>query len=102
MTTVDDIWQHVVVGGFVAVSLEKYEKVPVIGEVLEKHSTTLKIHYWKGSWNKKWEPWFIGRDEPWTDDLPQNCIYLASFELTDQSKLYPDTKRQMKAFLSKG
>lgn len=57
VTHVDNIWDHVVVGAFVAVNLEGYENKPVIGKVLEKMEDGFVIEYWKGSWNKKWVPW---------------------------------------------
>ena len=95
---VSDLWEHVNVQSFVAVSLENYSDVPVIGKVLEKKADTIKIHYWKGSWNKKWVPWLV-RGKPWTDELPKGCIYLAAFELDEDSKLKRDTKRQVRKFL---
>lgn len=99
VTRVDDIWEHVVVGGFVAVSLEGYEKLPVIGKVLEKQEEKVVVEYWKGSWNKKWQPW-IHRGKPWTNELTKNCIYLTGFELLD-SKLRPETKRQIREFMGR-
>ena len=60
VTRVDDIWENVGVGGVVAVSLECYEKLPVIGKVLEKQEEKVAVEYWKGSWNKKWRPGYIG------------------------------------------
>jgi hypothetical protein len=53
VTTVDNVWDHVLVEKLVAVNLENYHKVPVIGKVLEKRDNEFTIHYWKGSWNKK-------------------------------------------------
>ncbi len=79
---VNDIWQHVHVDGF-------------IGKVLEKLEKTIKIHYWKGSWNKKWTHWLNYR-KLWTDELPKECIYLSDF---GNAKLQRSTKRQMKKFL---
>ena len=101
ITQVDNIWEHVHVGEFVAVSLEGYEKKPVIGTVIEKGQSVIKIHYWKGSWNKKWMPWMYGRGKPWTDDLPKDSIYLTSFSLDEQGKLGINTKRQMRDFFQR-
>lgn len=98
VASVADIWDHVRVSTFVAVSLLNYENVPVIGKVLEKEENLVKIHYWKGSWNKKWIPWEIN-GKPWTDDLPKDCVYLAAFELDKESKLQRDTKRKMREFI---
>lgn len=100
MATVEDVWQHVDVGSFVAVHLVNYAKDAVLGEVLEKKDNEFVIHYWKGSWNKKWQPWLLRNKEPWTDVLPKQCVYLASFRLNESGKLQADTKRQMKAFLN--
>ena len=50
VTSVTNIWDHVEVDTFVAVSLQCYDKVPVIGKVLEKDESTVNIHYWKESW----------------------------------------------------
>ena len=101
VSEVDDIWQIVTVDGFVAVSLENYNKVPVIAKVIEKNEDKIKVHYWKGSWNKKWVPWMCSDHQPWLDDLPKGCVYLASFELDDDGKLQKDTKRSIRGFLSK-
>ena len=101
VTTVDNVWDHVLVESLVAVNLENYDKVPVIGKVLEKRDNEFTIHYWKGSWNKKWEPWLHSKG-PWTDVLPKEYVYLASFTLNEGDKLSADTKRQMKSFLNGG
>ena len=74
IVSVDNIWDHVAADGFIAVSLEGYKNVPVIGKVLAKQKDAVRIHYWRGSWNKKWQPWFHANGEPWTDLLPKECI----------------------------
>ena len=101
VATVDDVWDHVSIGSFVAVNIENYNKVHVVGKVLEKIEDEFTIHYWKGSWNKKWEPWFQN-EHPWTDVLPRGCVYLAAFNLNENGKLHADTKRQIKSFLNGG
>ena len=83
----------------VAVVLDNY-KHPAIGEVIEKREKSIVLHYYKGSWNKKWVPWLTRGGQAWTDELPKDCIYLADFKLDQQSKLRRDTKRQMREFLS--
>ena len=97
IVSVDNIWDHVAADGFIAVSLEGYKNVPVIGKVLAKEKDAVRIHYWRGSWNKKWQPWFHANGEPWTDLLPKECIYLTAFELIE-GKLPPQTKKQIKTF----
>ena len=82
-----------------AVSLLGYDKTPVIGKVIEKSQDKILIEYWKGSWNKKWQPW-KERGQLWTDELSKDCIYLTAFELQD-SKFHPETKRQMREFMSR-
>ena len=47
--TLDDCLESIEVGKFVAVHLANYDKVPVIGKVLEVNEDMIKIHYWKGS-----------------------------------------------------
>ncbi len=49
-------------------------KVPVVGRILDKVEVEFTIHYWKGSWNKKWEPWFQN-EHPWTDGLPRGTVF---------------------------
>ncbi|XP_028393249.1 uncharacterized protein LOC114532975 [Dendronephthya gigantea] len=100
VSEVDNLWQFVTVGVFVAVNLENYEKVPVIGKVVEKDEDNVKVHYWKGSWNKKWTPWLYN-NLPWIDELPKDCIYLASFELDENDKLQKDTKQSIREFFNK-
>jgi hypothetical protein len=85
------------VDSFVAVAIEN-SSVPVIGKVLEKFEKSIKLHYWKGSWNKTWTPWLTYR-KPWVDELPKDCIYLSDFELDKNFKLQRSTKRQMRKFL---
>jgi hypothetical protein len=62
VTTVDNIWDHVLVESLVAVNLENYDKVPVIGKVFEKRDNEFTIHYWKGSWNKNGNHGFTVKD----------------------------------------
>ena len=54
----------------------------------------IKIHYWKGSYNKLWEPNMLRQrqgkscqDEAYTDWLPKLCIYYCGFTLTHERKL---------------
>ena len=44
---VDDCLEKIEVGKFAAVHLANYDKVPVIGKVLEVSESMVKIHYWK-------------------------------------------------------
>ena len=75
------------IGSCVAVRMENYyNKVPVVGRILDKVEVEFTIHYWKGSWNKKWEPWFQN-EHPWTDGLPRGCVYLAAFNFNENGKL---------------
>jgi mannosyltransferase OCH1-like enzyme len=83
------------------INLENYNKVPVIGKVLEKRDNEFTIHYWKGSWKKNWEPWLHSKG-PWTDVLSKEYVYLADFTLNEGDKLCGDTKRLMKSFLNGG
>ena len=102
MTSVTNIWDHVAVDSFVGVSLQNYNKIPVIGKVLEKNESTLKIHYWKGLWNKNWMPMTYKQrrtmDRCTTKRVHTVYNYLAAFQLDNESKLQSGTKQQMKVF----
>ena len=43
----DDCLEKIEAGTFVVVHLANYDKVPVIGKVLEVSESMVKIHYWK-------------------------------------------------------
>ena len=53
---VDDCLENIDVGKFVAVHLANYDKMPVIGEVLEVNGDNITIHCWKGSFKGKGSP----------------------------------------------
>ena len=71
------------VGAMVAVLLGNYSiDRPGIGEVLEMTDNGIKIHYWKGSCSKPWEPNMLRQrqgkscqDGAYTDWLPKLCMY---------------------------
>ena len=42
IVSVDNIWDHVAADGFIAVSLEGYKNVPVIGKVLAKEKDAVE------------------------------------------------------------
>ena len=92
---VDNHLVNMAPGCLVAVLLENYSmEVPWIGEVLETEENMFKIHYWKGSINKPWEPHMLktrnGRAMqlvPYTDLLPKACVILCGFKLTNENKL---------------
>jgi hypothetical protein len=98
---VENLWDHIAVGDFVAVSIQGGGRKPVIGKVLEISDTNFESNYWKGSINAKWTPWLTSEKRPWNDSLPKECVYLAAFQLDSDSKLYPDTKRQIREFRKK-
>ena len=56
MLASDDFLDRIEVGSFVAVNLSNYDKIPVIGKVLQINNDTVKIHYWKGSFKGKFSP----------------------------------------------
>ena len=41
---------------FLAVHLQKYKRVPVIGKVKSVLGDNFEIECWKGSWCKEWTP----------------------------------------------
>lgn len=66
-----------------------WDKVPVIGKVLEVSESMVKIHYWKGSFEGKWSLQDVPRRRtPRIDELPKTCIILCSFLLSEDSKQY--------------
>ena len=95
MEAVDDCLEKTEVGKFVAVHLASYDKVQVIGKVLEVSESMVKIHYWNlGSFKGKWSPQDVPRKwTPWIDELPKTCIILCSFLLSEDSKLLPPTRK---------
>ena len=53
MLASDDFLDTIEVRSFVVVNLSNYDKIPVIGKVLQINNDTVKIHYWKGSFKGK-------------------------------------------------
>ena len=86
----------ITVGTFAAVYLANWDKVPVIGKVLEATENNIKLHYWKGTYKGKWSPQYAPRSRlPWEDELPKACIILCSFSLADDSRLLPTTRKHL-------
>ena len=61
--------------------------IPYLGQVLAVNGDEFEIHYWKESYNKKWEQHMLiarkGKSwkmTPYTDTLPTICIILCGFE----------------------
>ncbi|XP_074628853.1 uncharacterized protein LOC141886566 isoform X1 [Acropora palmata] len=94
----DNFLEHLHAACFVAVFLENYDKMPVLGKVISVGETHFKIHYWKGSYGGKWSPQNIPRrrTEPWLEDLPKSCIVCCDFHLTEDNRLMPSTKTFLK------
>ena len=94
----DDFLENLQDGCFVAVFLENYDKMPVIGKVTSVGDTDFQLHYWKGSYGGRWSPQHLPRRkaEPWLEDLPKSCIVCCGFHLTEDSKLMPSTKTFLK------
>ena len=96
MEAVDDCLEKIEVGKFVAVHPANYDKVPVIGKVLEVSDSMVNIHYWKGSFKGKWSPQDVPRRRtPWIDELPKTCVIFCSFLLSEYSKLLPSTRKHL-------
>lgn len=96
MEATDDCLEKIEVGTFVVVHLANYDKVPVIGKVLEVSESMVKIHYWKGSFEGKWSPQDVPRRRtPRIDELPKTCAILCSFLLSKDSKLLPSTRKHL-------
>ena len=102
MLASDDFLDTIEVGSFVAVNLSNYDKIPVIGKVLQINNDTVKIHYWKGSFKGKFSPQNLPRSRtPWVDELPKSCIILCSFSLTDGHRLLPSSRKHLQSEYAK-
>ena len=53
----ENLWDHIAVGDFVAASIQGRGSKTVIGKVLQISDTNFEINYWKGSIKRKWTPW---------------------------------------------
>ena len=94
-TEVDNHLEALREGVFVAIALEGYNKIPVIGKVLKVNEHTVKICYWKGSWRTAWSPWMQGNVE-WTDELLKSCVLLVDFKLDHSNKLESETVKYLR------
>ena len=74
-------------GAFVAVHIEGYNKVPMLGKVRSLDTSTFKLEYWRGTWRKECKPWKLSNGDIWTDTLPKSCILLVDFVLDGNNKL---------------
>ena len=86
-------------GVFVAVYLSNYKKMPVIGKVLEIDDDSFKLHYWKGSYSKAWQPHMVKHNKelkPWTDSLSKQSVILCAFELDKKSKFFENSRKFLK------
>ena len=79
---------------FVAVHLQEYKRVPVIGKVKSVEGNNFEIEYWKGSWCKEWTLW-IYNGAVWTNILPKTCILLVDFSLDKNCKLPNEIKKYL-------
>ena len=84
---------------FVAVRIENYKKIPIIGKVLDIKEEQF-IHYWKGSWYSEWKPQLYGpkrkKSVAWTDWLPKNCLLLVDFFLDKNYKIPRENRLYLK------
>lgn len=81
---------------FVAVNIEGYSKVPVLGKVRSLDASTFKLEYWRGTWRTEWKPWKLSNGDIWTDTLPKSCILLVDFVLDGNNKLSHETYKYLK------
>ena len=95
---VDDFLATLQVSCFVAMYFANYDKLPCIGKVLAVEEDNFKVHYWKGTYCGKWTPQHVPRQKsrPWVEILPKSCIVCSSFELTEDNKLMPSTRKFLK------
>lgn len=106
---VDNHLETLKVGSMVAVVLKDWAKNPVIGKVLAINAEKFHVHYWKGTYNTRWEPHMIYDrskriHQPWDQWLPKSSIILANFELLlnhlqAQTKTY--LRQQCKKYFKK-
>lgn len=95
-TAVDNHLDALKVGVFVAIALEKYKKVPVLGKVLWVNEDSFQIKYYKGTWRTSWCPWMISATETWKNVLPKTCILLVDFQLDSSNKLESETIKYLR------
>ena len=83
---------------FVAVNIQGYKNLPVIGKVrsVNAEDSSFDVKYWKGSWKKGSKPWKLSNGELWTDRLLSECILLVAFKLNDTNKLPYETYRYLR------
>ena len=94
--TLDYCLENIEVRKFVAVHLPNYDKVPVIGKVLELNEDMVKIHHSIGYFKGKWSPQDVPRRwTPWVDELPPKSIILSSFSLTEHSRVLLCTRNHL-------
>ena len=97
---VDNYLDDLVPGCLVAVLILNSKKNPVVGKVLEIiDDSTFKIHYWKGSYNKPWQPHMVkdgNQQKPWTDVLDKRSIILCAFELDEENKLQGNSRKYLR------
>jgi hypothetical protein len=72
--SVSDLCTYIKESSFVAVSLLDHKDVPVIGKVLQKKKKTITIHYWKGSWNKRWVPCLTAEESHGRTSFQKNAF----------------------------
>ena len=83
-------------GVLVAVNIEGYKKVPVLGRVKSVGNENIELEYLKGTWRTEWRPWKLPNGTIWSDTLPLGCILLVDFKLNDKSKLSNETYKYLK------
>ena len=73
--------------------------MPVIGKVLEIDDDSFKLHYWKFSYSKAWQPHMVKHNKelkPWTDSLSKQSVILCAFELDKKSKFFENSRKFLK------
>ncbi|XP_068675637.1 uncharacterized protein [Montipora foliosa] len=81
---------------FVAVNIEGYQKIPVLGKVRSVDASTFELEYWRGTWKTEWKPWKLSNGDTWTDILPKSCILLVAFVFDEKNKLPHETYKYLK------
>ncbi|XP_068753053.1 uncharacterized protein [Montipora capricornis] len=81
---------------FVAVNIEGYKKIPVLGKVRSVDASTFELEYWRGTWKTEWKPWKLSNGDTWTDILPKSCILLVAFVFDEKNKLPHETYKYLK------
>ncbi|XP_070531867.1 nipped-B-like protein A [Ptychodera flava] len=96
---VDD-FSSIQVDDFVALYCPEYNEIPQLGQVKSRTATSFKVHWYQGSWDTAWKPWYTKagrRRVPWEDMQEMESAIMWGFKLTTRKMLKKQTKEILRA-----